>query len=70
MLDHCKSFEVMRKGGEAPRDEWVALLLDVDPDLFVQDRYSSNKSQIVNLGLHGSREDAWDRAEQLIAVHH
>src|ERR1051325_9389112 len=70
---------IMRRGDRVNRPEqrnvWVALLIDVDADVF---RASSEttlpgkqvQSCWLNLGRHKKRDDACEFAEQLIATRH
>ena len=59
--------EVMRKdrGG---RNDWVALLVDVDPD--ADDDYQPVQSHWLDLGRHKTRDDAYDHAESMMATRH
>lgn len=58
--------DVMPESDERPH-RWTALLIDVDPDEFVDWRQSASGSQWLGLGDHDSRDDAWDYAEQILA---
>lgn len=72
--------DVMRKGHDRkpngewkrgrPSNIWVALLVDVDPDLFCVGRGRNAKSCWVDLGRHRTRDDAWEYAEQLMETRH
>jgi hypothetical protein len=70
--------DVMRKGDEArpfrrgrPRNDWVALLIDVDPELFRAGRESHPVQDcVLDLGRHKTRDDAWGHAEQLLMARH
>jgi choline dehydrogenase-like flavoprotein len=60
--------DVMRKSSRGV--QWTALLIDVDPDDFVNWRCDAGCSCWLDLGRHKSRDDAWDAAEQMIATRH
>ena len=64
--------DVMRKGpGGARCSEWVALMIDVDPDIFcTADVRPRSQHCCVDLGKHKDRDSAWDYAEQLTATRH
>jgi hypothetical protein len=67
--------DVMRKGDlhqrGRPRNEWVALLIDCDPDLYRARQCDlRSPSRWLELGRHRTRDDAWDHAESLIATRH
>lgn len=72
--------DVMRKGDEhrpfrrgRPRNEWVAILIDIEPDIFCSGSMptaSSCSSCWLDLGRHTSRETAWDHAGSMIATRH
>ena len=59
--------DVMRKGGDHPRNAWVALLINRDPDTY---RAGPMEERWLDLGKHKSRDDAWDCAGDLIATRH
>ena len=72
--------DVVRKGDERrpfragrPRNDWCALLLDVDPDHLFN---SLPKSEVpassvwLDLGRHKILDAAWDHAEAMIATKH
>jgi hypothetical protein len=68
--------DVMRKGkgppfrpGRSPND-WAALIMDVDPELFAKDHSLRAQSHWLDLGRHKTQEAAWDYAEQLMATRH
>ncbi len=60
--------DVMRKSNRGV--QWTALLIDVDPDDFVNRRCDAGCSCWLDLGRHKSRDDAWDTVEQMIATRH
>jgi hypothetical protein len=66
--------EVLRKGerGRPHYNEWAAMLIDMDPDVWCsgQPVYRRPKSCWLDLGRHSTREDAWERAEQLLVTRH
>ena len=76
----CRWFilDVMRKGDKdrpfrrgRPRNEGVALMIDVDPDIFcTADIRPRSQSCWVGLGKHKDLDSAWDYAEQLTASRH
>ena len=49
--------------------DWVALLIDVDPDLFAQESCSC-KQRWLEFGHHLSRDQAQLKAEDLVATRH
>jgi len=54
-----------------PRNIWVALLIDCDPDAFCAgEAHLRAPSCFLDLGRHKTREDAWDFAEQCMATRH
>ena len=77
ILDVMKTGE---KGGDTsrrfrpgrPRNIWVALLIDVDPDEFRTSHHTSTKpdSCWLALGRHPTRDQAWDFAEAMLATRH
>ena len=68
--------DVMRKGDERrpfrpgrPRNDWAALLIDVEPDLFVRTQIKASQHWL-DLGRHKNLDAAWERAEAMIATKH
>ena len=53
-----------------PKNIWVALLINVDPDLHCTGQQSATLSRYLDLGRHKSRDEAWDYAEDLLATRH
>ena len=62
--------DVMPKNNRGRKPQWTALLIDVDPDDFVERRCDASESCLLDLGRHKSRDEAWDAAEQMIATRH
>jgi len=63
--------DVCRKGGKTPdRREWCALLADVDPGQRGEHVRRIKREAWLNLGRYKSREDAWERAEDLLETRH
>lgn len=48
------------------RRTWVALLIDVDPDLWTTGKVSKAESKWLYLGKHQTYRRAWNCAEQLL----
>jgi hypothetical protein len=58
--------DVMRKSNK----DWVAHLINVDPDDFLERCCNASAKCFLELGRHKSRDDAWNTAEEMIATRH
>jgi hypothetical protein len=63
--------DVMRR--EPRKRDWVALMIDVDPDDFVNRRagmHATRNCWVRIPGKHATRDAAWDAFEELAATRH